>query len=557
MNVKLVTYTPEVVISDMAKNCYANNTEKDLTRSLVHSHKHLAVLRFAFAVIQVDGISIACFDEKAEVLTKNGWKKFKDTTYIDEFATLNLQTNEVEFQQGTDYIEYEYNGKMHKYDTKAMSICMTENHNVVHRSAYSKEKKYILKQSNDISTKAIKVPKIFNYNNDIGDAVIIDGYEYTRNSKSGTFTKTVKDLKLDRHNFIKLMSWYIADGSVVKRKDDEHYCITISQKDKLHKQDICNIILELGFNPYMDENGISFSSQALGKFFKRLGISNNKYIPFNEFDFFDKQTAKLFLDEYLKSDGHKDKNGINSFYTSSKKLADQLYNIINIAGLGCSGLINDNNVGKEFTINGKTYKSNYPIYTIRYSDKQTKNIEAHIKLKDRIDYHYNGKVYCVTVPNSTLFVRTEGKFNATWVGNCQNQVVRSSHLSYLVQSKRYVSLDRGEFTFIYPPGGKEAMEIYDRLWNTAIESYNELLSIGTKKEDARAILPMNTSTKMGIAGNLQAWMDAIRLRVDTKAQLEIRTMYIKIWGLLKEVYPNVFIEEMLVNGRTYNEWNMN
>lgn len=140
---------------------------------------------------------------------------------------------------------------------------------------------------------------------------------------------------------------------------------------------------------------------------------------------------------------------------------------------------------------------------------------------------------------------------------CQNQVVRSSHLSYLVQSKRYVSADRGEFTFIYPPGGKEALEIYDRLWNTAIESYNELLSIGAKKEDARAILPMNTSTKMGISGNLQAWMDAIRLRVDTKAQLEIRTMYIKIWGLLKEVYPNVFIEEMLVNGRTYSEWNMN
>lgn len=141
---------------------------------------------------------------------------------------------------------------------------------------------------------------------------------------------------------------------------------------------------------------------------------------------------------------------------------------------------------------------------------------------------------------------------------CQNQVVRSKHLDFLVESKRYVSADRGNFEFVYPKSiddrTKEAMEVH---WKDSLVLYNAMINYGVKKEDARAILPMNTSTKMGIAGNLQAWMDAIRLRVDTKAQLEIRTMYIKIWGLLKEVYPNVFIEEMLVNGRTYSEWNMN
>lgn len=138
---------------------------------------------------------------------------------------------------------------------------------------------------------------------------------------------------------------------------------------------------------------------------------------------------------------------------------------------------------------------------------------------------------------------------------CQNQVVRSKHLDFLVESKRYVSAERGNFEFIYPENiddkTKEAMEIY---WEDSLVLYNAMIERGVKKEDARAILPMNTSTKMGIAGNLQSWIDAIRLRVDTKAQLEIRTMYIKIWGLLKEVYPNVFIEEMLVNGRTYREW---
>jgi thymidylate synthase (FAD) len=137
---------------------------------------------------------------------------------------------------------------------------------------------------------------------------------------------------------------------------------------------------------------------------------------------------------------------------------------------------------------------------------------------------------------------------------CQNQVVRSKHLDFLVESKRYVSVEKGNFEFIFPKGEKEMIDLYDKQWNSALESYNKLISLGAKKEDARAVLPMNTSTKMGIAGNLQSWIDAIRLRVDTKAQLEIRTMYINIWGLLKEVYPNVFIEEMIINGRTYAEW---
>ena len=141
---------------------------------------------------------------------------------------------------------------------------------------------------------------------------------------------------------------------------------------------------------------------------------------------------------------------------------------------------------------------------------------------------------------------------------CQNQVVRSKHLDFLVESKRYVSADRGNFDFIVPENiDDEVKEAMTTHWYNSLCVYNSMVRNGVKKEDARAILPMNTSTKMGIAGNLQAWMDAIRLRVDTKAQLEIRTMYIKIWGLLKEVYPNVFIEEMLVNGRTYSEWNMN
>lgn len=141
---------------------------------------------------------------------------------------------------------------------------------------------------------------------------------------------------------------------------------------------------------------------------------------------------------------------------------------------------------------------------------------------------------------------------------CQNQVVRSKHLDFLVQSKRYVDLDKGNFEFIMPIDIKNSSVLEDEVfnhWNNSLRLYKHLRENGIKKEDARSILPMNTSTDMNIAGNLQSWIDAINLRVDMKAQYEIRTMFHKIWGLLKEVYPNVFTDEYIVNGKTYLEWN--
>ena len=137
---------------------------------------------------------------------------------------------------------------------------------------------------------------------------------------------------------------------------------------------------------------------------------------------------------------------------------------------------------------------------------------------------------------------------------CQNQLVRSKHLDFLVESKRYVDATKGEFEFIMPDVDGVSREKMEFFWIDVTRLYQELLDSGLKKEDARAILPLNTSTKVNIAGNLQSWMDAIRLRVSNKAQREIRLMFIEIWKQLAEAYPNVFIASMEINGKTLDEW---
>ena len=129
---------------------------------------------------------------------------------------------------------------------------------------------------------------------------------------------------------------------------------------------------------------------------------------------------------------------------------------------------------------------------------------------------------------------------------CQNQFVRSSHLSYMVQSKRYVSAEKGEFSFILPEDiGILQQKAMSESFEASILLYTTFLEQGMKKEDARAILPANTSTKMNATGNLQGWWDFFALRINSHAQGEIRAVAEEIYRLLSEAYPSVFTDAQL------------
>ena len=138
---------------------------------------------------------------------------------------------------------------------------------------------------------------------------------------------------------------------------------------------------------------------------------------------------------------------------------------------------------------------------------------------------------------------------------CHTQIVRSSHLDFLVESKRYVSFKKGGFEFVYPEDlSAEAVAIMKEHWGDTVRRYQALLDAGVTKEKARAILPVNTSTKMNITGNLQGWWSALELRVSKHAQDEIRKVYIRIWIELSKAYPNVFPAELKMNDFTLSEW---
>lgn len=76
------------------------------------------------------------------------------------------------------------------------------------------------------------------------------------------------------------------------------------------------------------------------------------------------------------------------------------------------------------------------------------------------------------------------------------------------------------------------------LWQKANQAYNDALDFGLAKECARAILPMNTTTRLYMTGSVRSWIHYIQLRTQSDTQKEHRDV--------AEACKEIFVERLPV-----------
>lgn len=119
------------------------------------------------------------------------------------------------------------------------------------------------------------------------------------------------------------------------------------------------------------------------------------------------------------------------------------------------------------------------------------------------------------------------------------QLTRHRLASYSVQSQRYCKFNN----FFVLPDKMRDKKVYDFL-ESCKSLYNELISKGIDKEDARAILPNASSTNIFMTCNLRELIHICHVRLCKRSQAEIRELV----GLMRdEVVREVpFMQEFLV-----------
>jgi len=357
-----------------------------------------------------------CYDAKTRVLTTDGFKYFKDLSYEDKIATLNLETEELEYHKPKRIVKFKRKDTMIKIKSNMFNMCVTPNHKMVVKHHQKTNFKYKLVPLNEILSV-----------NDKKEVIIASGYQAKKNCiwngkekpyfiipKVGNSYPKRKGIpnKINMDTFLEFFGWFLSEGSayIQMRNGEPHRNIVeISQEKKKYRLEIINCITNMGFTPLYDSSShIVFNSRELCHYLTQFGNQPKRYIPKWIKNLSGRQ-INILLTSLVKGGSSIYNNGLwIKYVTTSKRLAEDILECL--LKVGKSGAINTEDPTKKKPgalkdgriINGKLLQ-----YIISVNHKQTEPEMCYANIEEIEEY--DGYIYCATVPNHNMLVERNGK----------------------------------------------------------------------------------------------------------------------------------------------------
>ena len=390
-----------------------------------------------------------CLTEDTETLTKDGWKFYDQINEDDEIATVNPETNKLEYHKYNKKFVYDINEEIVHFKSNAFDHAVTKNHKVwvskknennYHGLEAEKvDHTYKFATTFDWDGKKEECIKIGSKNIPINDYMLLtglylsEGCVYYSNDKfhreTGLKSKALGIIisQAKYHKF-GLNERYDTIKEILKR----NYKVTELSDPRREKTVVDNNVLVREGNDTSEGFLISDQELASHLLLTYGNSSSTKYIP-SFIKEYEKESLASLLEGCRLGDGSKlNKNNSNSYeiYTISKKMSDDLQEIALKCGHVCFIGVRTNRPGNRrdcyrvrIFIKGNSKKEMYKNPTI--SKNKIKKI------------NYNGKVFCFDVPNHLFVVRKNGKVILT--KNSDGPTYSNASVALEVLQQRYVS----------------------------------------------------------------------------------------------------------------------
>jgi len=354
------------------------------------------------------------YDKNTKVFTNKGWKFIRDINPdMDKVLSLKPDGTKLEFIRPNCIIEH-YEDKIINMKNRWFNISVTEDHDC------------FIHQRRDGGSKGKYFDPQFRKPSELNsESHFLRTIDVNREQPKYI---DVNGLKFKPEDFAFFMAWYISEGSVLHNPETakkKNYPIKISQSIKENRtileRELKRICGYLGLKLWVGKTYFEIPSKALYDYLLPLGYSNEKYIPREVFKL-NKKSLNIFLDNYVRGDGHEriqsNKLVQNSkkrvLFTSSPRLRDGLCYLILLCGYYPSFYLNSK-AGRVTKHKNGTYKQNYDVWGISIN---TSKYTHYSSLNVSIDENYNDYAYCVVLPKfHTLWVMRQGK--TSWSGNCR------------------------------------------------------------------------------------------------------------------------------------------
>ena len=400
----------------------------------------------------------------SQILTSSGWKYLSNIHEDEVIATLNIDTNEIEYQQIEKKIDSPYKGEMFHFKGKNIDLMTTPNHRFLIEDRYGKRFYKTASELFDYRDNKWKIPKKGEWTGEDMESFTLRGVERSSWEKlpHNLRDKYSKDIDISSEAWFEFMGWYLSEGSTlgVNGAERKVNLVKITQKKEETKKEIRDVLSKLPFefHEYGKVGGkVDFvsSDARLKQYLIPLGNSHNKHIP-QEMKKAPPRLLNILFNAFMKGDGRNVKQGPNgewtkkSVFSTSERLIHDLHEILLKIG-GCGNIsewqpkdrvINEWREVLEEVDNGDGTLS--LVQTRKKVSRPIKGENSHVQYNLNISstdfiyldkrmmtiekVNYDDRVYCVRVKNGNFYTMRKGK--AHWTGN--SSVVSLSNVSHKV-----------------------------------------------------------------------------------------------------------------------------
>lgn len=346
-----------------------------------------------------------CYDSETEVLSLGGWERFEKLSGNEPLATVNLQTDEIEYQVPSELVSRPYVGEMIAFGGRKLDALVTPGHRMVVYPQY--KTKPVIKLASDLS---------------VWDKIKLRGTWVGKDqgivSVEGRFGSSHE---IDAEVWAEFLGWYVSEGCVATtpQMPGRGYQVSISQTKAGNVAHLRGLLAKTPWTWGYHSGSFHASSKWLWKILRQLGAGCHEKLAPQWVKDASPRLIVAFLRGAIAGDGWR-QNGASSYCSVSKRLADDIQELFFKIGRNASVLVGRES-GWESVIRGKRVVSTVDQYwvhewTTPYGHLRDKNNKPNF---GRV--MYSGMVYCATVPNGTLVVRRNGKLMIS--GNCMRYYV--------------------------------------------------------------------------------------------------------------------------------------
>jgi len=342
-----------------------------------------------------------CFASDTDVLTDSGWRRFYDLSDLDTLATVNLDTDGIEYYRPSRLIRQEYQGPMRALAGKLDGL-VTPDHRMViypHTNERERPEPQMVAACDLRPSQRIKLSA--QWLGARSDVLLVPR------------TKLAAEKELDPGDWAEFLGWYVAEGYYTKRIKSPGwgYRVGVAQTKPEGVAHLERLLARLPWTFHRVTGGFTASSEQLWRVLAPLGDTYTKSVP-AWIRWASPALIQRFLDGAIAGDGHVSRKGHRQYFTVSGVLADQMQELFIKAGRSASIRVK---AAHRYDIRGRQGDSRQQFHLNEWETEGA--VLRHSSARPTFtDVPYEGMVYCATVPTGTLIVRRNGRpFVA---GNC-------------------------------------------------------------------------------------------------------------------------------------------